>query len=53
MSAAVNSLRDRKDARIRLAQSADVEALSALINIAFRVELHFIELDRINPYGVR
>ena len=53
MSAAVNSLRDRKDARIRLAQSADVEALSALINIAFRVELPFIEGDRINPDGVR
>ncbi len=53
MSAAVNSLRYRKDARIRLAQSADVEALSALINIAFRVELPFIEGDRINPDGVR
>jgi len=53
MSAAVNSLRDRKDARIRLAQSTDVEALSALINIAFRVELPFIEGDRINPDGVR
>jgi N-acetylglutamate synthase-like GNAT family acetyltransferase len=53
MSAAANSLRDRNDARIRLAQSADVDALSALINIAFRVELPFIEGDRINPDGVR
>ncbi len=39
--------------RIRLAQSADVEALAALINIAFRVELPFIDGDRINPDGVR
>jgi GNAT superfamily N-acetyltransferase len=39
--------------RIRAAQSADVEALAALINIAFRVELPFIEGDRINPDGVR
>jgi GNAT superfamily N-acetyltransferase len=30
-----------------------VEALAALINIAFRVELPFIEGDRINPGGVR
>ena len=53
MSVAANSLPDRSDARIRLAQSADVEALSALINIAFRVEQPFIEGDRINPDGVR
>jgi len=53
MSAVANSLPDRNDVRIRLAQSADVEALSALINIAFRVELPFIEGDRINPDGVR
>jgi GNAT superfamily N-acetyltransferase len=39
--------------RIRLAQSADVEALAALINSAFRVELPFIDGDRINPGGVR
>ena len=39
--------------RIRVAQSADVEALAALINIAFRVELPFIDGDRINPDGVR
>jgi GNAT superfamily N-acetyltransferase len=53
MSAAANSLPDRSDARIRLALGADVDALSALINIAFRVELPFIEGDRINPDGVR
>jgi ribosomal protein S18 acetylase RimI-like enzyme len=39
--------------RIRLAQSADVEALAALINVAFRIELPFIDGDRINPDGVR
>jgi GNAT superfamily N-acetyltransferase len=39
--------------RIRFAHNADVEPLSALINIAFRVELPFIEGDRINPAGVR
>jgi N-acetylglutamate synthase-like GNAT family acetyltransferase len=38
---------------IRRAVSADVDALAALINIAFRVELPFIEGDRINPGGVR
>jgi len=53
MSAAANSLPDRNDARIRLAQSADVEALAGLINMAFRVELPFIEGDRINAGGVR
>jgi GNAT superfamily N-acetyltransferase len=39
--------------RIRPAHGADVEALAALINIAFRVELPFIDGDRINPDGVR
>src|SRR2546422_7495874 len=53
MSAAANSLPDRYDARIRLAQSADVEALVRLINVAFRVELPFIEGNRINAGGVR
>lgn len=53
MSAASNSLPSRNDPRIRPAQSADVEALAALINIAFRVELPFIEGDRISPDGVR
>ena len=53
MSAASNSLPNRNDLRIRFAQGADVEALAALINNAFRVELPFIEGDRINPAGVR
>lgn len=44
---------DLENVRIRRAESADVDALSALINIAFRVELPFIEGDRINPDGVR
>jgi GNAT superfamily N-acetyltransferase len=39
--------------RIRLAQSADVEALVRLINSAFRVEQPFIDGDRTNPAGVR
>jgi GNAT superfamily N-acetyltransferase len=38
---------------IRRAENTDVDALSALINIAFRVELPFIEGDRVNPEGVR
>jgi len=53
MSAAGNSLPDRNDRRIRLAQGADVKALAGLINIAFRVELPFIEGERINADGVR
>lgn len=44
---------DLENVHIRRAESADVDALSALINIAFRVELPFIEGDRINPDGVR
>jgi GNAT superfamily N-acetyltransferase len=44
---------DLESVHIRRAESADVDALSALINIAFRVELPFIEGDRINPDGVR
>jgi GNAT superfamily N-acetyltransferase len=39
--------------KIRVAQTADVEALATLINSAFRVELPFIEGDRTNPDGVR
>jgi len=38
---------------IRAAGDADVEALAALINIAFRVELPFIDGDRTHPEGVR
>ena len=43
----------RQTARIRHAVDADVEALSALINMAFRAEAPFIEGDRIRPGGVR
>ncbi len=39
--------------RFRVASPADAEALAALINAAFRVELPFIEGDRTNPNGVR
>jgi GNAT superfamily N-acetyltransferase len=44
---------ERESLSIRFAQSADVESLARLINIAFRVELPFIDGDRINPNGVR
>jgi len=43
----------KQTARIRQAVGADVEALSALINMAFRAEAPFIEGDRIHPGGVR
>lgn len=38
---------------IRLAVDEDVPALARLINVAFRVELPFIEGERTNPDGVR
>src|SRR2546426_7940636 len=38
---------------IRRAESTDVDALSALINVAFRVERPYIEGDRVDPEGVR
>jgi GNAT superfamily N-acetyltransferase len=44
---------ERESPSIRFAQSADVESLARLINVAFRVELPFIDGDRINPNGVR
>jgi N-acetylglutamate synthase-like GNAT family acetyltransferase len=53
MGEATTSQRSFHDLRIRAAGNADVEALAALINNAFRVELPFIEGDRINPGGVR
>jgi len=37
---------------IRPAEPADTEALVRLINVAFRVELPFIEGERIDPRGV-
>ena len=49
---AAKSLSAHENIRIRVAQSADVEPLAALINLTFRVELPFIPGDRINPAGV-
>jgi GNAT superfamily N-acetyltransferase len=53
MDEATTSQRSFHDLRIRAAGNADVEALAALINNAFRVELPFIEGDRTSPDGVR
>jgi GNAT superfamily N-acetyltransferase len=53
MNAAPNPNSLANTLRIRPAVPADVEPLSALINIVFRVELPFIAGDRINPDGVR
>jgi GNAT superfamily N-acetyltransferase len=46
-----NSRQD--SSRFRVASPADTDALALLINAAFRVELPYIEGDRINPDGVR
>jgi GNAT superfamily N-acetyltransferase len=53
MGAALNSNSLANPLPVRPAVPADVEPLSALINIAFRVELPFVDGDRINPDGVR
>jgi GNAT superfamily N-acetyltransferase len=53
MNAAPNSSSPADSLRIRHAVTADVEPLAELINSAFRVELPFIDGDRINPDGVR
>jgi GNAT superfamily N-acetyltransferase len=53
MSAPANPRSSANDLRIRAIQNSDVEALSQLINAAFRVEQPFIEGERINPEGVR
>ena len=53
MSATSNSHAGSNKLNIRFAQSADVSALAALINAAFRVEQPFIDGDRTNPDGVR
>src|SRR5713226_2906252 len=53
MSAAPNSQAGLKQLKIRHALDADISALTALINAAFRVEQPFIEGDRTNPDGVR
>ncbi len=39
--------------RFRLAEPADLEAVTALINLAFKVERFFVEGDRIQLDGVR
>jgi len=39
--------------RFRLAEPADLEAVTALINLAFKVERFFVEGDRINIGAVR
>jgi GNAT superfamily N-acetyltransferase len=53
MEEAAKSRRSCDDLGIRPASDTDVEPLAVLINIAFRVELPFIEGDRTNPAGVR
>ncbi|HEX4541939.1 MAG TPA: GNAT family N-acetyltransferase [Candidatus Acidoferrum sp.] len=53
MSAPANPRPSVNDLRIRFGQNSDVEALSRLINEAFRVEQPFIEGERIDPDGVR
>jgi GNAT superfamily N-acetyltransferase len=53
MSAPANPRSSANDLRIRAVQNSDVEALSQLINAAFRVEQPFIEGERINPEGIR
>lgn len=53
MDEATKSRHSLDDFGIRAAGDADVEALADLINIAFRVELPFIEGDRTNLDGVR
>jgi ribosomal protein S18 acetylase RimI-like enzyme len=53
MPAAADPRKDLEKVHIRLGQGLDVEALTRLINSAFRVEQPFIEGDRTNPDGVR
>src|SRR5713226_9192112 len=53
MSDPAKPLPQSNSSRFRPANLADVEALVSLINGAFRVELPFIEGDRIDAEGVR
>jgi len=53
MDEATESRHSLEDIGIRIAGDTDVEALTALINTAFRVELPFIDGDRTHPDGVR
>src|SRR5260370_42377440 len=53
MSEAAKSFSQSDVLRVRTADLGDVEALVRLINSAFRVELPYIEGDRIDAAGVR
>src|SRR5882762_1806131 len=53
MNDAAKATSQENTSRFRVASLADVEALTRLINAAFRVEQPFIEGDRINPEGLR
>jgi ribosomal protein S18 acetylase RimI-like enzyme len=53
MSEPAKSFSPSDACRFRTADLRDVESLVRLINSAFRVELPFIEGERINPDGVR
>lgn len=53
MQEAANSPSGLHPLHIRPALLREAEALAILINAAFRVELPFIDGDRINPDGVR
>jgi GNAT superfamily N-acetyltransferase len=53
MEDAANKVFQDNSLNFRVASSADTEALVRLINAAFRVELPFIDGDRINAEGVR
>jgi ribosomal protein S18 acetylase RimI-like enzyme len=53
MSEAAKSFSPSDSLRFRIAELADADSLVRLINVAFRVELPYIEGDRINVTGVR
>ena len=53
MSDPANTVYQSDSLRFRTAELGDVEPLVRLINAAFRVELPFIEGDRIDAEGVR
>src|SRR2546429_5315225 len=53
MSEAAKSFAKSDPLRLRTADLVDVHALVGLINAAFRVELPFIEGDRVDADGVR
>jgi ribosomal protein S18 acetylase RimI-like enzyme len=52
MPAAADPRKDMAEMQFRLAQGPDVEPLAQLINSAFRVELPFIDGDRIDAEGI-